>query len=185
MASPDSTLRGFSSVTAEPESGMGIGLLDEQPFARFGARGARGVLGLPAESDERKPAAQLVARKFEVEFAGGEALGRVVFEIAHRPRIPHNHGACPVVAHRDDRFEFEILERMWLGVDGEPTFRGIEARTARDGKGLEHARYLETQVVMPVGGVVQVNDESAEPRLGHFHRTVRRFSAERLIGMGH
>jgi hypothetical protein len=61
---------------------------------------------------------------------------------------------------------------------GEPFLGGVERRPLGNGEALECAADLEPQVVVGVGGVVQVNDEAALARLA---RAVLTFRRERLV----
>jgi len=65
-----------------------------------------------------------------------------------------------------------------LGQNREPLLGGVERRSFGDGEALQGAPDLEPEVVVGVGGVVQVDDET--PLTG-CPRAVLAFRRERLV----
>src|SRR5690606_13634710 len=108
---------------ARPRSA--VAALDQQPVV-LGVT----LAGATAEPNERPAPAQLLAVKREVEFALREAAGRVALGDP-MPPVPYEDRARAVFPLRDHALERRVLERMILGLDGEPPFLRIEARAFR------------------------------------------------------
>ena len=77
-----------------------------------------------------------------------------------RSAVPDPHRAGAVFAGRDVALEVEVLERMVLGVDGEPVLGRVRRDPVRDRPGRQHPVMLEPQVPVKPGRVMLLNDES-------------------------
>src|SRR5581483_9110010 len=83
--------------------------------------------------------------------------------------VPEQHFARAVLLLRDHAFELAVLERMVLGLHGEPFVARIEARAFRYRPALQNAFQLEPEVVMQPRRRVPLN--VIAQRLGFFPRS--------------
>jgi hypothetical protein len=75
--------------------------------------------------------------------------------------VPDRHRARAVLPLGDLAVELEVLERVILGVHGQPVVRRGGRDAVGDGPGGQHAVVLEAQVPVQAGGVVLLDDEAA------------------------
>src|SRR5262249_30984722 len=74
--------------------------------------------------------------------------------------------AAPVLALGDDALELAVVQRVVLGLHGQPLVRGIEARSLRHRPALEHALHREAEVVVQPRGGVLLHHEGAVAAVG-------------------
>ena len=74
--------------------------------------------------------------------------------------VPDEHRAGAVLALRDLALELEVLERVVLGVHGEPVLVRVLRHAARKRPRGERAVVLEAQVPVQAAGVVLLDHEA-------------------------
>src|SRR5262249_1064214 len=139
-------------------SGVCVTLLDQEP----------GLATLipsrpPPDPDESPAAVQLRAVEREFQLAGSERSDGMSDGSPGTP-VPQENGAASVLACRDYALEAPVLERVILGLHGQPLVGRIEARPLGDCPAREDAVDLQTEVVVEAGGVMLLDDERRATR---------------------
>ena len=121
-------------------AGEFVGRLDQEPWLLSFARTL-------AHAHQMPVAVQLLAMQFEIEMTLLHPLVRIVLR---RPAaaVPDHHGAAAVLVLWDGAFEFVVLDRVVLDVDGEALLAGHQARAARHRPAQHHAVEFEAKIVM-------------------------------------
>ena len=88
-----------------------------------------------------------------------------------RPGIPNRHRTAAVLPLRNRARERGVLERVILGVHGQPILSGTGRHALRNSPGHEHTIPLQPNVVMQSSGVMFLNHKGiARCLLGHRSR---------------
>src|SRR6266542_738027 len=140
-----------------PRPGVRVPVLDQEPAL---------LSALVAASPHERPLpAQLLAGKLEHELPAREALARIGPRGPRAP-VPHDDGARPVVARRDEPLEVRVLDRMVLDLDGHPLVGWVVGRALRHRPAPERAVELETEVpVEPPRGVLLHDEQPRRERV--------------------
>ena len=105
-------------------------------------------------ANQRPVALQLFAVQFELELAGAIAFARVA-ERLPGAAVPHDDGARAVLLGRDHAFEFAVLQRVVLDMDGHSLVVWIEARSLRHSPAFQRTVELEPEVIVqPARGML-------------------------------
>ena len=94
--------------------------------------------------------------KFQVTFLQGLAR---VSDWLPRALVPHDHRAGAVLATRNIAFETQVVDRVILGVNGEPFLTDHETGTSRHRPALKHAVKLKPQVIVHPARVMFLHHE--------------------------
>ena len=73
--------------------------------------------------------------------------------------VPDGHGAAAVLAPRDDAGEIGVVQRVVLGLHGQPVLPGVRRNVLGHRPGHQHAAALEPEVVVQPAGVMFLDDE--------------------------
>ena len=125
---------------------------------------------LAARGEQRVAALQPLAVERRDHLVVAELLGLV------GAAVPDLHRPGAVLALGDLALEVEVLERVVLGVHGEPVLVGVLRDPARQRPRDQHAVVLQPQVPVQVAGVVLLDHEAALPAAAGAAGAARRSS---------
>ena len=127
-------------------------MLDHQPFLFSGFAAA--------DFDQHKTSSQFVAVQNEFQFATIDLLLRRLIAFCFEGAVvPYDHVAGAIISLRYFTLELGVLERVIFGLNREAFIARIHRRAFRDGPGLHHAIYFQTEIVMQAPRVMLLNDE--------------------------
>jgi hypothetical protein len=98
--------------------------------------------------------------------------------------VPDGHLPRPVLALRDRSVEVQVLDRVVLGVDGEPVLARILRNATGQREREQHPVVLEPQVPVQAAGVVLVDDEAVAVSGGLSLALAARLRRLRRISLG-
>ncbi len=137
-------------------SSIGVLFLDQQPLVTFAA-----VL----HGHDGEGAVELLAMEPEFQVAARDLSETGIFaEDLEDAAVPQHYTARAVVAFGDIAFEIAVVNGVVLHHGGEGFLRRIERRSLWHGPRFQGAADLQAEVVMEVGGVVTLDEETARMR---------------------
>ena len=142
-----------------------VPLLDEQEVA-LRVRAGIGVMAASADPDQDKLAAQLLPGQPELDVPRldlGVRVGGGLPGPLEGAGVPELHRAHPVPGG-DHALEVAVVDRVVLGLDGQPAGGGVQGGAAGDRPGEEDAPVLEPEVVVEAGRPVHLDAEAAPLR---------------------
>lgn len=118
------------------------------------------ALGAPASTSHEHPrAVELCSLQREFQPSLFESFARISYRFPHAP-IPEHDGPTAILAVWNDAFEAAVFQRVIFDLHRETLHGRIEVGSFGDRPTLEHAIEFQTEVVVKVGGIVLLDDET-------------------------